>query len=118
MRLGLLTLVSLLLLSCSPTIKKTASLPRPATPAPELEDQPGEALEFDRLKRVLGADEIPVERYFTAIDHINRMPVYSSVRRQFVTSSKTAPTRDATLGDWTELGPGNIGGRVSSLLIR
>jgi len=118
MRLGLLTLVSLLLLSCSPTIKKTALLPRPATPAPELEDQPGEAIEFDRLKRVLGADEIPVERYFTAIDHINRMPAYSSARKEFVTSSKTAATRDASLGDWTELGPGNIGGRVSSLLIR
>jgi hypothetical protein len=85
MRPGLLTLLSLLALSCG----LHAPAPRiPAMAAPE--DDPGEAAAFDRLKRVIGNEEIPVERYFTAIEQMKRMPVYSSARRQFTSGSGAA----------------------------
>ncbi|MGH6689306.1 MAG: WD40/YVTN/BNR-like repeat-containing protein [Gammaproteobacteria bacterium] len=43
------------------------------------------------------------------------MPLYSSAARQFVAPVKGA--RQASLGAWEELGPGNVGGRTRALVI-
>jgi len=75
--------------------------------APRRYDRPDEALELYRRKRVpVGETEIPVERYFQALETMRFMAQHSTVR-------------DATgsLGAWTSLGPGNIGGRTRALII-
>ncbi len=71
-------------------------------------DTPDEAQEFYRLKRApVGQQAIPVERYIAADDQMKLMSLYSSATNSF------APT----LGSWTPLGPGNIGGRTRALVI-
>jgi photosystem II stability/assembly factor-like uncharacterized protein len=67
------------------------------------------------LKRALPGDDLPVERYFEGKRHAERMPLYSLARRRFVDAKATA--RDASLGAWQPLGPGNVGGRTRSFLI-
>ena len=97
-------------------------------------DQPNEALEFYRLKRLPeGESRFPLERYLTARTQIGRMPRYSTAQgRAFPFRSGTgqevnnaAPTEpelrseaaQAALNTWTPLGPGNIGGRTRALVI-
>ena len=71
-------------------------------------DTPDEAQEFYRLKRApIGQQAIPVERYLTADDQTKLMAQYSSATNSF------APN----LGTWTQLGPGNIGGRTRALVV-
>ena len=88
--------------------------------APFSYDQPGEAAEFHRLKRLPeGESQIPVERYFAAQERMRRMPRYSTRQNRLIPSPaemKTEPD-EAALGEWTPLGPGNIGGRTQALLI-
>ena len=57
---------------------------------------------------------LPYERYLAAKDHIGRMAGYSSVRR-YAAGNKNS--KSALIGNWEELGPGNIGGRTRSWLI-
>lgn len=86
----------------------------------ETYDQPGEAAEFYRLKRLPeGETELPVERYFTAREYMRLMPRYSTaLNRELppLATLKTGPEKSA-LGEWTQLGPGNIGGRTRAMLI-
>ncbi|HKC88192.1 MAG TPA: hypothetical protein VKG02_19555, partial [Blastocatellia bacterium] len=83
-------------------------------------DQPGEAAEFYRLKRLPeGESQIPVERYFEARERMRRMPRYSTRQNRLMPSRaelKSEP-EEAALGEWTPLGPGNVGGRTRALLI-
>ncbi|HEX3131658.1 MAG TPA: hypothetical protein VH394_30255, partial [Thermoanaerobaculia bacterium] len=95
------------------------------TPPPFRVDSPDEAQEFFRLKRVpAGQAAIPVERYFTALERMRVMPQRSSARNEALPSraelagrglSYTAEAQ--TLGSWTQLGPGNVGGRTRALVI-
>lgn len=84
-------------------------------------DQPAEAEEFYRMKRSPDAlSPVPVERYFKAIEHASRMPHYSTATSRFVPSlseMEQAAIQPAALGSWTQLGPGNIGGRTRALVI-
>src|SRR4051794_6314874 len=51
-------------------------------------DQPDEAAEFFRRRRIPpGESEIPIERYLTAIDHIKRMPQYSTAANISISAS-------------------------------
>lgn len=77
------------------------------------EDQPGEAAAYYVEKRAPDLKNLPVERYFTAMERLRRMPVYSSAGRRF----KSGGRREASLGAWQELGPGNVGGRTRALVI-
>jgi uncharacterized protein (TIGR03437 family) len=79
-------------------------------------DQPQEAAAFHRMKRVpVGEDELPVERYLTAQEHLRQMPRYASALQ---TSLSAPPAAESALeGQWESLGPGNIGGRTRTLLI-
>ncbi len=86
----------------------------------ETYDQPGEAAEFYRLKRLPeGETEMPVERYFAAREQMRLMPRYSTALNRELPPLATlkAGAEESALGEWTPLGPGNIGGRTRALLI-
>jgi photosystem II stability/assembly factor-like uncharacterized protein len=75
-------------------------------------DQPEEAEEFYRLKRLPeGQTRIPIERYLMAMRQMNQMPRHSLVLGTFLDA------RPESMGTWFPLGPGNIGGRTRALLI-
>lgn len=88
-------------------------------------DEPAEAMEYLRRRTVpAGQKDVPVERYLTALRQMETMPQYSTAR-QTVLPSRAAlagqgisSTADASsLGAWSSLGPGNIGGRTRALVI-
>ena len=84
------------------------------------DDEPEEATEFFALKRLPpGATFLPVERYQAAIEHMRQMPRYSTSDRTFMPaeSESIVPDVAISLGNWTQLGPGNIGGRTRAILI-
>ena len=89
--------------------------------ADERYDQPREAAEFYRLKRLpTGETELPVERYEAAREHMQQMPQYSTVEDRLLPSRAEMGKQAeplAVLSAWTPLGPGNIGGRTRALLI-
>jgi photosystem II stability/assembly factor-like uncharacterized protein len=98
------------------------------TPPPVRVDSPAEAQEFYRLKRApAGEIAIPVERYFAALDRMRVMPQHSTVRHSALPSraelaerglSHAGDTTEAqALGAWSQLGPGNVGGRTRALVI-
>src|SRR5262249_16170306 len=87
-------------------------------------DEPGEAQEFYRLKRApRGEKAVPVERYLTALEKMRAMPQYSTARRAVLPSRGELAQRGTTLdeisslGSWSPLGPGNVGGRTRALVI-
>ncbi len=59
-------------------------------------------LEYRRLSRVDSTGSIPINALLNAKKHIKNMPSYKS--------------KDAGLWEWEWLGPGNIGGRIRSIL--
>ncbi len=90
------------------------------TEAAEKFDDPVRAAEYFRAKRLpAGEGEIPIERYLKAQERMRQMPQFSS------TENRAAPSRaqlrkagvEQQLGQWTSLGPGNIGGRTRAILI-
>ena len=84
-------------------------------------DKPREAQIFFAQKRApVGETAIPVQRYIEAMDAMRGMPLFSTRANAFVSaadSESPTPTAGAALGSWTGVGPGNIGGRIRSLLI-
>ncbi|MBL8174478.1 MAG: hypothetical protein JNK48_07405 [Bryobacterales bacterium] len=83
-------------------------------------DNPGEAVRYFLDRRVpVGARQLPQERYLHAREKMRRMPVYSSKagRRVAVEFDAKGRERFVSLGQWTPLGPGNVGGRTRVLLI-
>src|SRR5262249_35264081 len=68
------------------------------------------------LRKRLPEDEreIPVERYLEARAQTLRMPRYSTARNQYL--SATEQETDV-MAAWTELGPGDLGGRTRALII-
>lgn len=98
----------------------------PAPPAlPERGDRPEEAQELFRLQRApVGETAIPVERYFQALERMRVMPQHSLARNRFLPSRAALAARGLSyvaearsLGAWTSLGPGNIGGRTRALIL-
>ncbi len=87
-------------------------------------DQPDKAQELYRLKRApAGETAVPVERYFTALEQMRTMPQYSTRNGAFVPSRAELDKSGlsyvgeaATLGTWSPLGPGNVGGRTRALV--
>jgi len=83
---------------------------------PKAFDSPAEAREFYRLKRApLGKGPVPIERYFKAIEHMKQMPSYSTRLNRFLTGHDES--NGQVLGQWTNLGPGNVGGRTRALVV-
>ncbi|HVR95308.1 MAG TPA: hypothetical protein VMW27_01750 [Thermoanaerobaculia bacterium] len=88
-------------------------------------DSPDEAQAYFYAKRApAGQKAVPVERYFTAQEQMRRMPQYSTARGTFLPSRAALEEKGlsyvseaASLGAWSSLGPGNIGGRTRNLVI-
>lgn len=84
-------------------------------------DEPAEAHEFFNLKRSPdGQSPVRREWYVKAVEQAEAMPQYSTALATFHPPARSMPkeTRERSdLGAWTQLGPGNIGGRTRALLI-
>lgn len=79
-------------------------------------DSPEEATSYFVRKRYPQGKAIPMDRYSKAYIHMEKMQRFSTVDRKYL-SSKDKAQEARNVGTWTELGPGNIGGRTRSLLI-
>lgn len=87
-------------------------------------DQPGEALQWDYRKRTINPNQpLPMERYIQALEKMETMPQVSTAlgkrlpSRQQLRQTRLSDTERQSLGAWTELGPGNIGGRTRKLFV-
>ena len=79
-------------------------------------DSPAEAREFYRLKRApRGKGPIPVDRYLKAIEQVKQMPAYSTRLNRYLSAFDVG--NGPVLGQWTNLGPGNVGGRTRALVV-
>jgi hypothetical protein len=80
-------------------------------------DGPAQAAAFFLLKRT-GGKPLPVEKLLAAKRHKETMPMYSIAHRSMVTNPAAESELAANLGTWRPVGPGNIGGRTRSLVVR
>ena len=84
-------------------------------------DKPREAQVFFAEKRApVGETAIPVQRYITAMEAMRDMPLFSTRDNALVPAAdrRAYDTRGgAALGNWTGVGPGNVGGRIRSMVI-
>jgi hypothetical protein len=94
-------------------------------------DRPDEAQEYYRMKRApLGQKAVPTERYLVALAKMRTMAQHSTPRGAVLPSRAALAARGISaiagvagvaeadsLGAWTALGPGNIGGRTRALVI-
>lgn len=87
-------------------------------------DKPREAAEFFHKKRLAsGQKHLPVEKYFEAQEQMSLLPQFSTRLNRFLTKAETAElisnpeSATGAAAGWTELGPGNIGGRTRAILI-
>jgi hypothetical protein len=132
MKLCVVVFASLVLLACQTGPKRIVLAPPSPTQVTlvepdraeadeqetDREDSAGEAVEFYLLKRTGGAP-LPAEKVLSARRHAALMPSYSVSAGRFVSPrAKNAGSREAGLGTWQPLGPGNIGGRTRALVIR
>ncbi|MHB8069388.1 MAG: WD40/YVTN/BNR-like repeat-containing protein [Desulfobaccales bacterium] len=88
---------------------------------PKRFDQPAQAQKFFVLKRApLGETTLPMEKYLKAREQMQGMPGFSiRENRAFPAGAGRSPVsgESATLGTWSYVGPGNVGGRTRSLVI-
>ncbi|MBS1791450.1 MAG: hypothetical protein JST85_27305 [Acidobacteria bacterium] len=86
-------------------------------------DKPREAAEYFLKKRLpVGEKEFPIEKYFEAQQQMRSMPQFSTSLNRFLTANESAAYRlknesEFTAAGWSQLGPGNIGGRTRALII-
>ncbi|OLN28994.1 Glycosyl hydrolase, BNR repeat precursor [Desulfovibrio sp. DV] len=84
-------------------------------------DKPREAQIFFAQKRApVGETAIPVQRYITAMEAMRDMPLFSTRDNVMIPAAdrRAYDTRGgAALGNWTGVGPGNVGGRIRSMVI-
>ena len=92
---------------------------------PARKDDPHGRQDFFRLKRApVGEQIIPVDRYFEALRQMRTMRGHSLRVRDFLPSREelarrgiSYATADESLGAWSSLGPGNVGGRTRALIV-
>lgn len=92
---------------------------------PARRDDPHGVQDFFRLKRApVGKAFIPVDRYFEALRRMRVMRGHSLRVRDFLPSREELAKRgisyaaaDESLGAWSPLGPGNVGGRTRALIV-
>lgn len=127
MRAFAVVLISLFVVTCGAGLKRSsfAPVPPPHTAPPpaaeedgEREDSYNEAADFYLLKRAGEGGALPVERYFAAKRHAGSMPRYSVAQGRFTSAAAKSAAREINVGTWQPLGPGNVGGRTRSLVIR
>ncbi len=107
--------------ACTSSSHRDTAMQEPSTAGHETRyDQPGEANEFYARKRLApGMRQIPVERLLSGYQQMKAMDHYASASGQRYSSALDAYTRapDAVLAAWSELGPGNVGGRTRAIVI-
>lgn len=82
-------------------------------------DEPDKAIQYFLRKRLPeGETELPVEKYFEAMEAMQQMDVFSTADNRFLSRNdlKNSPEQPR-LGTWASLGPGNIGGRTRTIII-
>ncbi len=87
---------------------------------PQGADEPDKAMQYYLQKRLPeGEKDLPVERYFEAMEEMQRMPLHSTADNRLFSREELRRSEpdQPRLGTWTALGPGNIGGRTRSILI-
>lgn len=113
----LLAVLLAALAGCGPRPRLALAPPAPlpeTRPGPQSgNDEPDEAQRYYFMKRTPGGGELPMERYFEAQRHIQGMRVAGRAR----SGAKPDGRREAAIGAWEDLGPGNFGGRTRSLVI-
>ncbi|MEA2560709.1 MAG: hypothetical protein QOH06_2213 [Acidobacteriota bacterium] len=120
-RTGVSIRLGLFLLCLSAVAVSTAQPPR----RPIREDYPHGGHDFFRLRRApVGKLAIPVDLYFEAMRRMRVMRGHSLRRGDFLPSREELVGRgisyaaaDETLGAWSPLGPGNVGGRTRALIV-
>jgi hypothetical protein len=114
-------LVSLALVACSSSNRRGEPAQEGASGAQQVHfDQPGEAAEFYLRKRLgPGMSAIPVERLLQGYEQMKGMTQYASSTGQSFANKSDALLRapEQVLAAWSELGPGNIGGRTRAIVI-
>lgn len=88
----------------------------------ENKDDPGGAAEYFRQKRLpAGETEIPMELYLKAQEKMRQMAQFSTADNRIAPSRaqlrKAGNQQMQQPGEWTSLGPGNVGGRTRVILI-
>ncbi len=104
----------------SASAAELARIAKKAIRGPKPFDKPSEAERFYIRKRAPdGVSPIPTEWVTAAVAAAARMPRYSTRTNQLLTarSALAVPDALAALGNWTPLGPGNVGGRTRGLVI-
>jgi hypothetical protein len=122
---GSVLAISVVALGCSAMDGRTRELTMPADLEKRAYDEPDKAAEFYLRKRLPdGVQELPVEKYFAAMEQMRHMPQYSLAtlqpvpsRAQLESEGRSYIADAAVLGSWQFLGPQNIGGRVRALVI-
>lgn len=118
-RLRIVTAIGLLSTALAVTgcaARRTAvrqALPKLAQGESEPADSYEEAAAFYLLQRAPDGHNLPAERYLAAREHAARMTHTAISSRR----SGKSGEREANIGTWTALGPGNIGGRTRALVI-
>ncbi|WP_052713088.1 rhombosortase-dependent cadherin domain-containing protein [Pseudoalteromonas rubra] len=90
--------------------------------SPKRYDKPKEAQEFYIAQRLpKGAQTLPTEKYSKALAQIKTMQRYSLADNKVVFDYRPRVNSvdgiNREIGQWEELGPGNIGGRTRTLII-
>ncbi|MDK1287845.1 rhombosortase-dependent cadherin domain-containing protein [Pseudoalteromonas umbrosa] len=123
--LGGATYIALQSQTSTPYERKAEFLEKKAqskSQSPKRYDKPKEAQEFFVQQRLpVGTSSLPVEKYSQALKKIKEMTAFSISENAVVaqiTPKLNAPDgNNQELGQWQELGPGNIGGRTRTLII-
>ncbi len=82
-------------------------------------DEPDKAMQYYLRRRLPeGETQLPVEKYFEAMEAMQQMNVFSTADNRLLTREELKSSLEQPrLGTWTPLGPGNIGGRTRAILI-
>jgi len=85
-------------------------------------DKPGEAQSYFWQKRTPKGEKIvSIENYLEAQEQMRSLPQFSTTLNRFLTAEESVALRasaeNVPSAGWTELGPGNIGGRTRAMLI-
>src|SRR5258706_1938155 len=93
---------------------------RAKTEVPPRYDSPEAAAKYYLQRRLPpGSKRLPVESFFTAREHMARMPKHSPgvTNVSGASPAGASPVLQQGLDVWQPLGPGNIGGRTRAFLI-
>lgn len=118
-RAALLAMVGIALLMGAPQSARQGSELASRELAARPFDQPDRAAEFYRAKRLSGGSVAdPAGAYRRAQEHLHTMPAYSTRRGELLSGDgRLRKSSASALDSWSQLGPGNIGGRTRTLLI-